>query len=218
MGSREVLFDNRPPGGRFQIAATAAEGIRMHLSSQRISRGRALAVMAVAALAAAVFGTGLATSSAKPAKRAVSKTVYMRFNGQQIKFVAPDTVRSGADLRVINKTDPQVIGPHSFSLVQRSDLPKTRRARRACFAPGHICREIAKWHGSNGQSPPTKNPAKAGRPGWDRMGSLRRDGDSWFVGRRNASITQEVSARGPERIFFMCAIHPFMQGSIRVLP
>ncbi len=119
--------------------------------------------MAVAALAAAVFGTGLATSSAKPAKRAVSKTVYMRFNGQQIKFVAPDTVRSGADLRVINKTDPQVIGPHSFSLVQRSDLPKTRRARRACFAPGHICREIAKWHGSNGQSPPTKNPAKAGK-------------------------------------------------------
>ena len=44
------------------------------------------------------------------------------------------------------------------------------------------------------------------------MGSLRRDGDSWFIGRRNASITQEVSARGPERIYFMCAIHPWMHG------
>jgi hypothetical protein len=143
----------------------------------------------------------------------------MRFNGQQLKFVGPDTIKSGANLRVVNKTSPRVIGPHTFSLVERSDLPKTRPARRGCFAPGHICRDIARWHGSNGNTPPTKNPAKAGQAGWDKMGSSTADsGDSWFVGRRNGSFTQEVSAAGPTRLFYLCAIHPFMQGSIKVNP
>lgn len=174
--------------------------------------------MAVAAVAVAVFGSGLATSSASPAKRAITKTVYIRFNGEQMKFFAPDAIKSGANLRIVNKTSAQVVGPHTFSLVERPVLPKTRRARRGCFAPNHICREIAGWHGSNGQSPPTKNPAKAGRPGWDTAGSLTRKGDSWVTFRRNSSFTQEVSADGPTRFFFMCAIHPFMQGSIKVNP
>lgn len=176
-------------------------------------------LLGVAAVAVAVFGSGLATSSAEPADRATTKTVFMRFNGQQLKFVGADTIKSGANLRVVNKTSPRVIGPHTFSLVERSELPKTRPARRGCFAPGHICRDIARWHGSNGNTPPTKNPAKAGQAGWDKMGSSTADsGDSWFVGRRNGSFTQEVSAAGPTRLFYLCAIHPFMQGSIKVNP
>ena len=87
-------------------------------------------LLAVAAVAVAVFGSGLATSSAEPADRATTKTVFMRFNGQQLKFFAPDTIKSGANLRVVNKTSPRVIGPHTFSLVERSELPKTRPARR----------------------------------------------------------------------------------------
>lgn len=191
----------------------------MQLTLGSLSRGRVLVLLALAAMVAAVFGSGLATSSAEPADRATAKTVFMRFNGQQLKFVAPDTIKSGANLRIVNKTNPQVIGPHSFSLVERSELPKTRRARRACFAPGHICRDIARWHGSNGNTPPTKNPAKAGQAGWDKMGTSSADrGDSWFVGRPNGSFTQVVSAAGPTRLFFLCAIHPFMQGSIKVNP
>ena len=165
----------------------AAEGIRMQLSSQRLSRGRALILFAMAALAVAVFGSGLASSSAEPVDRATPKTVFMRFNGQQLKFVGPDTIKSGANLRIVSKTNPQVVGPHTFSLVARSVLPKTRPARRGCFAPDHICRDIARWHGSNGNTPPTKNPAKAGQAGWDTLGNLvNRQGDSWFVGRRTA--------------------------------
>lgn len=200
-------------------AAWRRKGSGMQLSSPRLSRGRALILFAVAAMAVAVFGSGLASSSAEPADRATAKTVFMRFNGQQLKFVGPDTIKSGASLRIVNKTSPRVIGPHSFSLVERSELPKTRRARRACFAPGHICRDIARWHGSNGNTPPTKNPAKAGQAGWDKMGSSTVDrGDSWFVGRRNGSFSQVVSAAGPTRLFYLCAIHPFMQGSIKVNP
>jgi hypothetical protein len=193
----------------------------MRKKSRRAFSGRVLTAV-VAALALSVSGAGIASSSAEPAKRGGGATVFMRAGkNHSLKFVGPETIRTGQSLRVVSKTSARVHGPHTFSLVNRSALPKTRPARRSCFAPGHICREIARWHGSNGNTPPTKNPAKAGADGWDTSGSTSKNGDSWFTARRNASITQDVSLNvpgKPKRLFFLCAIHPFMQGSIKVLP
>jgi hypothetical protein len=44
-------------------------------------------------------------------------------------------------------------------------------------------------------------------------------GDSWFTGekKRGTSIEQPVSATAGTTLYFMCAIHPFMQGSIEVV-
>jgi hypothetical protein len=183
-----------------------------------------MATLVGAGLALTVFGSGLASSSAGPVQRAADATVFIR-DGRtigQLRFVGPDTIRTGDSLRVINKSSARRVGPHTFSLVTRSSLPRTRAQRRSCFAPNRICREIARWHGSNGNTPPTINPAEAGKKGWDVMGNTDRVGDSWFTGGRpNASTTQDVSVDNPDtptRLFYLCAIHPWMKGSVKVLP
>lgn len=193
----------------------------MRKKSRRVFSGRVMVAL-VAALTLSVLGTGIASSSAQPAKRAADATVFIRAGkNHSLKFVAPDTIRTGQSLRVINKTSARVVGPHTFSLVARSALPKTKPARQSCFARGHICRSIAGWHGVRGNTV-TKNPAEAGKEGWDTQGTTSKKGDSWFTGGKpNNSFTQDVSVGvpgSPKRLFFMCAIHPFMQGSVKVLP
>ena len=66
------------------------------------------------------------------------------------------------------------------------------------------------------------NPVEAGLEGWDTLGSVTKKGDSWFTGTKpGTSITAAGHRRhdgGPRRIYFLCAIHPGMQGSIKSLP
>ncbi len=152
-----------------------------------------------------------------------ANTVYIKTGGSGpeggLRFVAPKTIVAGEDLEVLNQTNPRQVGPHTFSLVTKGSLPKTKAAQNNCFTPKHICMAIAKWHGTNGKGPVTKNPVKAGLPGWDTLGSLTKTGDSWFTGEKKSgtSVVQPVSAAAGTTIYFMCAIHPFMQGSIEVV-
>lgn len=152
-----------------------------------------------------------------------ANTVYMKAGGGGpaggLRFVAPKTIASGAELEVVNQTNPHKVGPHTFSLVTKGSIPKTRKAEDNCFTPKHICMAIAKWHGAKGNGPVTKNPAKAGLDGWDTLGSVTKVGDSWFTGEKKpgTSIEQPVSAPAGTTLYFMCAIHPFMHGSIEVV-
>ena len=54
------------------------------------------------------------------------------------------------------------------------------------------------------------------------MGTPTTKGDSWFTGNKpNTSFTQKVTvdvSAGPQSIYFLCAIHPAMQGTTTVLP
>ncbi len=179
--------------------------------------------MAVAAVIALIaVGPGLASGATESATDSTVSTVYMKDVKGNLRFVAPKTVTAGEDLRVVNQTDPQRVGPHTFSLVTKSSLPKTAKARQLCFAKGHICKAIASWHGSNGNSPIDKNPVKVGGVGWDTPGSVSEKGDSWFTGSKpGTSIVQQLTAdtsAGPTKIYFLCAVHSFMQGSTDVLP
>ena len=62
------------------------------------------------------------------------------------------------------------------------------------------------------------NPVEVGLEGWDTLGSLTKKGDSWFTGEKpKTSIVQQVSAAAGTTIYFMCAIHPWMHGSIEVV-
>jgi hypothetical protein len=146
-------------------------------------------------------------------------TVVMTTKGG-LRFEAPKTIIAGEDLEVLNQTNPKQVGPHTFSLVTKGSIPKTPKARQTCFTPKHICMAIAKWHGTDGSGPITKNPVKAGAAGWDTLGSVTKTGDSWFTGEKKSgtSIVQPVTAAAGTTIYFMCAIHPFMHGSIEVLP
>jgi hypothetical protein len=181
---------------------------------------------AVVSVTAAIVAIGVAgpvwADAGDSATGSTANTVLIKQEGKTLKFVAPKTIIAGEDLTITNKTNAKKVGPHTFSLVTESELPQTKKERKLCFTPKHICKAIAAWHGVKGNGPPTKNPAEAGKDGWDTEGSLTKKGDSWFTGQKpNATYTAPVSvdtSKGPVTIHFICAVHPWMHGSIEVLP
>ena len=126
--------------------------------------GRAAMLAAGAALlAVALVASPFADGSARHSRKAKTGTVYIKLRSNGLPhFVPPKTVREGDTLRIVNKTIPQQIGPHTFSLVTRKSFPRTKPERQECFTPEHICLAVAKWHGVKGNGPLTENPAKAG--------------------------------------------------------
>jgi hypothetical protein len=193
--------------------------IQRHL--RPAARRLTLAVTATALAALVIVAPGFAGAET-PAFTSIagSATIEIKeLKEYKPRFIGPKTVYEGQTLRIVNKTPAKRMGPHTFSLVEASTLPKTPPARKHCFTPDHICMAIAKWHGVKGNGPPTINPAEAGAEGWDTEGSLTAKGDSWFTGsKKGASFEQVVSAKAGETIHFMCAIHPWMQGSVEVAP
>jgi hypothetical protein len=187
-------------------------------------RGPALRVLLAAASVAVsiLVASGVGSAGAETTPTGVTDVIHIREVKGALRFVAPPTVHAGDDLEIVNETNPLRVGPHTFSMVTKGSLPKTPRARRFCFTPKHICKAIANWHGVKGEGPPTKNPATAGPEGWSTMGGVHRKGDSWFTGGKpKASFVQAVTvdvSAGPQTIYFMCAIHPWMHGKTTVLP
>ncbi|MBA2239704.1 MAG: hypothetical protein H0W09_00435, partial [Solirubrobacterales bacterium] len=64
-------------------------------------------------------------------------------------------------------------------------------------------------------SPPTREVARARRPGWDTMGTTRRRGDSWVTQQEGSEFSQSTTSRR-DHVFYMCAIHPDMQGRLNI--
>jgi len=172
--------------------------------------------LAVGATASLVLAPALASGAGSLGP---ANTVYIKAGKGGLRFEAPTTIVAGEELQVLNQTNAKQVGPHTFSLVTKGSIPKTPKARQVCFTPKHICMSIAHWHGVKGNGPVKVNPVEVGAEGWDTLGSLTKKGDSWFTGTKpSASITQKVSAAAGTTIYFMCAIHPWMHGSIQVLP
>lgn len=184
------------------------------LSSHGRLRTVALAASA-AALILAVVSPALA-SAATPT--GVTDVISMELAKGKLKFVGPETVAEGDQLEIVNETNPHQVGPHTFSLVTKGSLPRTPKARKNCFSPKHICLSIAIWHGFNPKTEQiTKNPAKAGPAGWSTMGSTSKKGDSWFSEKKNEDISEEVTATAGTTLYYMCAVHPWMQGKVKVV-
>jgi hypothetical protein len=175
-----------------------------------------VAIAATAAVAISAFGPGLAGAETTPT--GTTDTIYIKEVKGALKFVAPQTVTQGDELKIENTTDPKKVGPHTFSLVTAGSVPKTKSARQQCFTPKHICLAIAKWQGAHGQKPPTINPSEAGLEGWDTEGSVTKTGDSWFTQKKGESFEQPVSAAAGTTLHFICAVHPWMHGTVKVLP
>jgi hypothetical protein len=179
---------------------------------------KAAVALAIGLLACLALAPALASGDTG-GETNLENTVYMKDGKGGLRFTGPKFIYSGEDLTVTNETNPHKVGPHTFSLVTKESIPKTAQQRKVCFTPKHICKAIASWHGVKGNGPVKENPAKAGLPGWDALGSVTEKGDSWFTGEKpGTSITQVVSAPGETTIYFMCAIHPWMHGSIEVRP
>jgi plastocyanin len=179
----------------------------LHTLSRR-ARLRALVLTSSVAVLALVGSA----SAADPVSIELSKG--------KLKFSGPETVVKGEKLEVVNKTNPKQVGPHTFSLVTKQSLPKTKKAQNSCFTPKKICLAIAKWHGFNPKTEKiTTNLVKAGPAGWSTMGDATgKKGDSWFTGEKKSGthVTQAVTAEAGTTLYYICAVHPEMQGQVTV--
>jgi plastocyanin len=122
------------------------------------------------------------------------------------------TVKSGCTLTFTFAT-PNQKEPHSLSIVKQSDLPRTAAQMENC----KICRQIAAKHVKDPSHPPgPTNPVvhwivNAGSPGLDVPG------DSIVIGPSgHKRVTVRVSAPPGKILYFMCGLHPWMQGKIVV--
>jgi hypothetical protein len=204
--------------------ATPGERYLLHKLLPRSAKVRALLVaVPVAALAMSLLGSAIAGAETTPAPVAGGKGVItMVLHGKKLAFEGPETIEEGTPLEILNETNPRQVGPHTFSLVTKSSLPKTKKAEANCFTPGKICFAIAEWQKFNPKTEKVGlNLVKVGPPGWSTSGDASgKKGDSWFTGETKAGthVTQVVSAKAGTTLYYICAIHPWMQGSIKVVP
>jgi len=189
--------------------------------------GKLRAVLATSSAAALVVALLVSASAGAaetpaPAPENGKDVIKMVLQGKKLAFEGPETVYQGDELEVINETNPRQVGPHTFSLVEKGTLPKTKRAEKNCFTPKHICMSIAEWHKFNPKTEKVGlNLVKAGPAGWSTAGNNSgKKGDSWFTGevKKGTHVSQTVTAAAGTTLYFVCAIHPWMQGSIKVLP
>jgi hypothetical protein len=174
-------------------------------------RRRGLAAAGIAVAAGALVWTSLASGAGgAPPNRVVAKAVG---SGHKLRYaLSDDSIQSGGSLVIKNKSS----APHTLSLVEKNLVPRTNAQVNKCFNKGHICRAIASWHKATGNKPPKVKTVDVGKPGWDREGNLTRKGDSVFFGANKSPATRAVSAAPGTTLHFICAIHPWMRGTIHV--
>jgi plastocyanin len=165
-------------------------------------------LVAVAAVAPAVAGA----APSKATLKMVGGMVFepnrlvgddMRFNKDVI------TIKSGGTLSLVDKTG----APHSFSLVKKGQVPRTMKQVDGCFGAGP-CDEVAAAHDAidpeTGElREPTKPLVDVGKAGFDRPG------DSVVIAPKQKGKVK-ITAKKGTTLYFICAVHPWMQGKIVV--
>ena len=122
-------------------------------------------------------------------------------------------VKSGGTLHIVNKAND---GPHTFSIVAKKDLPRTVKQLNECS----ICQKIAVAHGVDpnveSEAPPPHLWTEDG-VGVDVPANFDKPGDSVFVGPAPGnSADAKITAKKGKTLYFMCAIHPWMQAKVIV--
>jgi plastocyanin len=116
------------------------------------------------------------------------------------------TVKAGGTIQITTAKSGATEGPHTFSLVKKSQLPLTAKAINNC----KVCGQIAQAHGAdpNSEAPPA-TPLVDGGDGFNKPG------DSAFFD-PSAPLKLKVTAKKGTTLYYMCALHPWMQGSVVV--
>jgi plastocyanin len=183
---------------------------------------RRLTVAAAATVALGIAATGVATT----AGAAVPKNEIRIVGGEQFKpgkFVKVDmrfkpfnrTVKSGSIVTLRNKG--QIPEPHTITFVQKRYLPKSFDVA--------VEQKVLEAHQADptSEGPPgvlVVDNGEAVPPG----GMLEVDtgftpttaGDSAFIGPDQKTFQFKVTADKGSTLYYYCAIHPWMQGKIKV--
>jgi len=170
--------------------------------------GVALTTVAVVAAVPAV-GAAVTTKTTTPKIQILGGTSFvanryikdkMRFNRDVYQL------KSGAKIQITSKTPDE---PHTVSVVNKSDIPKTAGGLGKCFEGG-ICGELFGAHGvPEGDGPPTTPLVNKGAAGFDTKG------DSIVIG-PGQKTSVELTAKKGRNLYLLCAIHPWMQARISV--
>jgi hypothetical protein len=180
---------------------------------------RLIAGVSVLALSVGATGVAMAQGGSAPSKTTIKsrQTVKVKINRYIQDGLRWDkdsyTVKSGGTLHVVNGDGTE--GPHTFTVVAKKDLPKTAAQINRC----KICEKLGKAHGAdpNSDAPP-KFPFLENGVGQNTPPSVDRPGDSGITGqgKKGESIDLKVTATKGKVLYFMCLIHPWMQGKVTV--
>jgi plastocyanin len=185
------------------------------------SRRLTVAVAAVAALG--LSAAGVATTAGAAAKkneiRIVGGTTVKpgKYLKVDLRFTPMNaTVKSGATVKLLNRgRDPE---PHTISFIAKKYLPK------AFETP--VDAKLLEAHQvdpENQEAPPGVLVVDNGQP-VPEGGMLEVDtmftpdvaGDSAFIAPGQKSFSFKVTAKKGSRLYYYCAIHPWMQGKLTV--
>jgi plastocyanin len=171
----------------------------------------------VAALAAVIAGVAVASSHAagltiKATDKGASYVINKSVTDKMYFTPGVATVKSGQTLTFEYDGKPAE-EPHTITIVSSKDLPKTAAQINNC----NICNRTAAGHLKNPKAPPGPTNDIAhwtvdkGKPGLDGPG------DSVAIeGAKHKSISIKVTAPAGTVLHFICAVHPWMQGTIKV--
>ena len=162
---------------------------------------------------------GIFAIAAGPAVAAPKKNTITAVGGMKVKANAyvqdaqrwdADTysIKSGATVTLRDKsTDGQ---PHTLSLIK--SLPKTPAQIMGCQACGplNLGHEVDMMSGNVG-----KPLIEAGEAGFDTAGDKDAAGDSIYLPAKG-KVTFKVTASKGTTLRFVCAVHPWMLGQIKV--
>jgi len=175
------------------------------------------AVVVGVAASWAAYALGSSTSARGVVVLAKDKGVTFVANRyiQDNMFFAPGTVnvKSGESL-TFKFGDANAMEPHTLTIVKKSDLPRTSAQVENCKP----CQRYGTPHLKNPTAAPDEhNPIvhwviDKGQPGLDTTGdsvAIQQPGP-------HKSITAKVSAPAGSVLYFVCAVHPWMQGKIIV--
>ena len=172
-------------------------------------------LVGVLALAAVVVNAAVASGQSGGATVKVKETVKFAVNRyiQDGLHYVPGTVTVASGSTLVFTYSDKEQDPHTLTIVNKADLPRTLAQLNQCKP----CRKYATPHLKNPHAPPGPgNPIihwtlDQGQPGLDTVG----DSVAIQPG-AHKRISAIVSAPSGTTLYFMCAVHPWMQGKIIV--
>jgi plastocyanin len=179
------------------------------------------AVVAILALAVAV--PALAATAPKRVTQTTvggEKFVPNRLVADTMHFkLGTVRIQSGGTLTFVDKTK----NAHTFSIVKKGQVPRTAKQVDNCFGPGP-CDEIAIAHGAvnpetGEEQEPTTPLVNVGKAGFNQPGDsvvLPPAGGAAAAKARASKLSLKITAPKGKTLYFICAIHPWMQGKVEV--
>jgi plastocyanin len=185
-----------------------------------MNRRVTLAVAATTALGLAAGGVATAGAAAKKNEIAIVGGVSV----EPGKFVKDDqrftplnaAVKSGATVTLRNRGKTE--DPHTISFIKKRFLPK--QFETDAIGPLMAAHQVDP---NNEEAPPGALVVDNGAPlaagatlAVDTMGDDKKAGDSAFIAPGQKTFKFKVTARKGAKLFYFCAVHPWMQGKITV--